>query len=451
MGGLVERRSVIFQEQQQLRVTEPMKTLKNIALGCVLLAGSASIAVAQSNSTVTKELILKTNGFRSLITTGAQTNDINYTLPTTTPSSSQVLTASTVSGNNVTLGWAAAGGTGVTYGPGSQQATLTPVTTKLFDVAYASGSGNAAGANIQSTSTGGTATGLTVGATGTTSASGLAINAAGTTTVTGATLSATGGTSNYALIVPSTGGRVGIGNSAPAALLSVGSTSQLQVDANGVLKMMANNGTNYSTIDVGAQTVNLDYTLPTTTPTAGQILTATSVAAPAVTLGWSGGGTTPIATLQQSKVLGTAVTVSATTSGGANTVTGLSFSAESGKVYKIDIYIRLGTEVGTVNRVNYIFTNPGGTFNMYIIGRSGTGGGASHMVMDDLNQETANPTAALSSGDAGTPDVAAGEFHIMSGFFTCTVTGTVQLKAYITGGTSIDLAIGSWMAAASSL
>ena len=44
---------------------------------------------------------------------------------------------------------------------------------------------------------------------------------------------ASGGTNNYAIIVPASSGNVGIGNSAPAALFSVGSSSQFQVDASG--------------------------------------------------------------------------------------------------------------------------------------------------------------------------------------------------------------------------
>lgn len=58
------------------------------------------------------------------------------------------------------------------------------------------------------------------------------------------------------------------------------------------------NGTGVSTFVAGAQgTTSYNYTLPTTTPTANQVLTATSVSAPNVTLGWStpsGGGTTSI-------------------------------------------------------------------------------------------------------------------------------------------------------------
>jgi hypothetical protein len=49
-------------------------------------------------------------------------------------------------------------------------------------------------------------------------------------------------------------------------------------------------GINYSSFQAGAQSADFNYTLPTTIPTAGQVLTASAVAAPAVTLSWTSPG-----------------------------------------------------------------------------------------------------------------------------------------------------------------
>ncbi len=73
-----------------------------------------------------------------------------------------------------------------------------------------------------------------------------ATNYAGYFTATGASMgnvtintgiyaTASGGDANYAIIVPSNGGDVGIGNSSPASLLSVGSSSQFQVNTTGAI------------------------------------------------------------------------------------------------------------------------------------------------------------------------------------------------------------------------
>jgi hypothetical protein len=125
----------------------------------------------------------------SSIKAGTQSTDILYTLPSSQPAANQVLSATAITGSgpyNVTLGWAdAGGGTGfVSYGPTSQQATLTPRTTPLFDIAYLSTAtnANAAGAKITSNAGSGgnnNATGLTVVATATGTGLARAIDATG--------------------------------------------------------------------------------------------------------------------------------------------------------------------------------------------------------------------------------------------------------------------------------
>ncbi len=80
------------------------------------------------------------------------------------------------------------GSAAVLYGSASAQNTATPVTANLFNVSYAAGAGNAAGATINSSTTAGTANGLTV-------------TAGGTTTNTGITVNATTGSTNQGIVV----------------------------------------------------------------------------------------------------------------------------------------------------------------------------------------------------------------------------------------------------------
>jgi len=70
----------------------------------------------------------------SFFKAGAQTSDFNYTLPTTAPSTSQILSVSAVSGSDITLAWAndATGGGGggtVSSGTANQLAYYSGVTT----------------------------------------------------------------------------------------------------------------------------------------------------------------------------------------------------------------------------------------------------------------------------------------------------------------------------------
>ena len=115
-----------------------------------------------------------------------------YTLPSAEPTTNQVLSATAITGTGpyaVTLGWADNGSTtGVIYGPTSVQATLTPRTTPLFNVAYIASAANANAAGATITSSAGSAgnfnaTGLTIAASGT-----------GTGNTTGLSVSATGST-----------------------------------------------------------------------------------------------------------------------------------------------------------------------------------------------------------------------------------------------------------------
>ncbi len=129
----------------------------------------------------------------SSIKAGTQSADILYTLPIAQPTTNQVLTATAITGTgpyNITLGWAdnGSGNGSVIYGPTTLQATLTPRTTPLFNIAYLSTAANANAAGASITSSAGTAgnfnaTGLTLTATGkgTGNTTGLLVSATGST------------------------------------------------------------------------------------------------------------------------------------------------------------------------------------------------------------------------------------------------------------------------------
>lgn len=351
--------------------------IASAAIGLSLFALGVVGSKAQgSNSTLTKELILKTGTYNSLLKTGAQSSNYTYTLPITTPTANQVLTATAVSGTNITFGWSSAGGGGgVTYGPASTQNTLTPVTTKLFDVSYASASGNAAGAQITSSTTSGTSVGLQV-------------SAAGTTNVIGAMLSATGGSTNYALIVPASSGNVGIGNNAPGSLLSVGSSGQLTVNTSGNLATSGTvvvtggslslgsaatapelrfyepsaGGSEYSSIKAQAQGATVNYILPTTAPGGNdRALVVSNIAGSDVTLKWStaapGTGNSTVNTVRLDANL-------TDTDNSWDDITGASFSVSANASYRFEILF-VSSQASPGQDCEIRFVGPSGATNTY--------------------------------------------------------------------------------------
>ncbi len=163
----------------------------------------------------------------STIAAGIQgTTTYNYTLPITTPTANQVLTATAVGASSpfaITLGWTtpSGGGTGVNYGATTtQNSTAISSSNYLYDISYASTSINnaALGARINSTSTNGNndATGLTLSTTavGSGTATGLAV-----------TVASTSGSKYAATFL---GGNVGVGITNPTRTLEVvGSSNSL--------------------------------------------------------------------------------------------------------------------------------------------------------------------------------------------------------------------------------
>lgn len=86
-------------------------------------------------------------------------------------------------------------------------------------------------------------------------------------------------------------GEVGIGENNPSERLQVhdGNIYISNSGTAGQLRFQEPNGggTSYSAFQAGSQSANFVYTLPTTIPTANQVLTASSVSAPNVTLSWT--------------------------------------------------------------------------------------------------------------------------------------------------------------------
>ncbi len=153
-------------------------------------------------------------------------------------------------------------GSFVQYDVTSAQNASTTRTDNLFNVAYGAGANDANAAGAVITSTGGatnrTATGLTITSTAT-----------GTGTATGLSVTATGGTTKIAIAAT--------GN---VNLLSSGGTASN-------LSLQNPAGTFATTFTAGAQTANINYTLPTAAPTSnGQMLTSTT----AGVLSWSSSG-----------------------------------------------------------------------------------------------------------------------------------------------------------------
>ncbi|MCC7438312.1 MAG: hypothetical protein IT211_07405, partial [Armatimonadetes bacterium] len=114
-----------------------------------------------------------------------QANDITYTLPAANGSAGQVLQVASSpapTATTATLEWG--GGPGVLYNVSSQQATATPRTNHLFDVAYAAAAPDAASTGARISSSAGAAgnnnaTALTLVATPTGTGTATALNATG--------------------------------------------------------------------------------------------------------------------------------------------------------------------------------------------------------------------------------------------------------------------------------
>ncbi|MCO6465065.1 MAG: hypothetical protein J5I53_00465, partial [Bradyrhizobiaceae bacterium] len=101
---------------------DPKLSISNAATGPVTLLDGTGLSLQESGGSNV-----------STFTAGTQAADINYTLPTTQPAANDVLTATAVSGSgpyDVTLGWAAGGGSSSSTGTLASDFTISETTTE---------------------------------------------------------------------------------------------------------------------------------------------------------------------------------------------------------------------------------------------------------------------------------------------------------------------------------
>ncbi|MBX7153313.1 MAG: hypothetical protein K1X91_00005 [Bacteriodetes bacterium] len=248
--------------------------------------------------------------FATSFKAGAQTVNLDYTLPTTAPTANQVL-SSDASGN---LSWATPSTTATALPlSGLTAATATnSINSADYAQTWAWNSlGSTSALTLSTTSTAAASntqtllnismSGANASATQTTYGMQIANTHTGTSsTNVGLSVSASGGTNNYALVIPS--GNVGIGTTTPTRALDVSGTFNATgaatlgstLGVTGATTLSSTLGvtgittfdnsikireggaspTFYTTFQGGDQSANLTYTLPTTAPTANQVLSS---------------------------------------------------------------------------------------------------------------------------------------------------------------------------------
>ncbi len=223
----------------------------------------------------------------------AQSVDLSYTLPAADGSSGQVLSTN----GSTTLSWISPS-TVATAMPISGLTAAT-TTNSINNADYAqtwqwNSLSSSTALSLSSSSTAATLNtqkllGLSLsGANASATQTTYGLYATNTHTGTSSTnvaayLSASGATNNYALLAPN--GYVGIGTSTPTTTLTVNGASRfsggvLTIDTSaastaGQIQFYNPARTFSSTFKAGAQTANIDYTLPTSTPGSGYVLSST--------------------------------------------------------------------------------------------------------------------------------------------------------------------------------
>ncbi|MFP4368173.1 MAG: beta strand repeat-containing protein [Candidatus Kapaibacterium sp.] len=176
----------------------------------ITVTGASSVT---GNTTITGNMALS-NGSNNntLITSSTQAVDLNYTLPETAPSTDQYLSATGVTGSDVTLGWASPAiiPSGNLEGEVLRYDSTNAVWVSDSDMLF-KGNDTEARVYISEDSAG--------------AYSALRVESSGTGTNTALRLNATGGSDNYALVVEN--GNAGFGTTTPSRTLDVNGTARI--------------------------------------------------------------------------------------------------------------------------------------------------------------------------------------------------------------------------------
>jgi hypothetical protein len=203
---------------------------------------------------------------------------------TATPTISGLITATSGLTSNGTVSIVSGNTTGITTAAGLNLSVNSLTTgTGFYAGSNSATSGKLVDLQISSNASLTGQTALNIVTAGTNSTGGqttygiqVGNNHTGTSTNVAGYFSSTGGSNNYALVVPNGGGNVGIGDTAPAALFTVGSSSVFQVNSSGAIAA-ATGITSSGTINFSGLTASSAvYTdgsknLTSTAPTSGAL------------------------------------------------------------------------------------------------------------------------------------------------------------------------------------
>ena len=151
-------------------------------------------------------------------------------------------------------------------------------------------------------------------------------------------------------------------------------------------------GTNFSSFVAGAQTSDINYTLPLTAPAAGQVLTATNVTGPspfAVELGWA----SPSSNAVTIKEVAADATSNSTTT--YNTLTDLTTAVTANTDYQFELTFTADAE-DNGDEMDVQFSFPSGSISYTVVCLTNNVGGematqdASPKVVQDLNTQGAD-------------------------------------------------------------
>ncbi len=407
-----------------LGTTTPTTTLhvngsERLSGGNMLLDTSASGTSAQL------QFMNPARTFQTTFQAGAQLTNINYTLPTAAPSAGQFL-QSDASGN---LSWSNSSSSQVISSLTAATATNT-INNAAFNQTWqwnslANSSALTLSANTTAAASN-TQTLLNVALSGINSnpgqtTYGLQVSNSHTgtsSTNVGALFSASGASTNYGLLVSS--GSVGIGTIAPSATLHVSGSTRLSggnilidtasAGSSAQLQFMNPARTFSSSFQAGAQTANINYTLPTSAPSANaQVLSSTTSG----TMSWMDLSTSVAGVQFKAKTVDEAIT-------NTNTVQSdddLLYSQPANQTWEYEFVLHVTTNSATNGGYQYTVTAPAGATVFFGTSAYTTATAESVITSSGL-------THSVASLSNGTPNVVK-----LKGYVTTAATaGSVNLQ-----------------------